>query len=71
MDPVDAEIQQFVAAKEERRRRRIALPFEEKVRIVVQMQRTLAPVLQAQGIPVRVWDVRGPDASADTPSGGC
>jgi hypothetical protein len=49
------EIARLIAAKERRRQNLAALPFPEKVRIIVQMQRMVAPILRARGRSVRVW----------------
>jgi hypothetical protein len=48
------EIARLVAAKELRRRRLAALPFPDKVRMVVQLQHMTAPILRARGRSVRV-----------------
>ena len=42
-------------AKKRFRARMAALPIEEKVRIVVAMQRRLVPIYAARGIRVRPW----------------
>lgn len=55
MDNLRPEIARLIAAKEQRRRKLAARPFAEKVRMVVQMQQMVAPVLRARGRPVRVW----------------
>ena len=57
MDHINTEIARLFAAKERRRARLAALPFPEKVRAVVQMQRMAAPVLRARGKKVRIWAV--------------
>ncbi|NUM52023.1 MAG: hypothetical protein HUU46_00115 [Candidatus Hydrogenedentes bacterium] len=57
MDPLDPEIEKLFAAKERRRKQLAALPYPEKVRIVVQMQKMIAPILKARGIDVHVWDI--------------
>ena len=57
MDKLKPEIQRLFDAKESRRRRLAALPFPEKVRIVVRMQEMVAPVLRARGKNVKVWKV--------------
>jgi hypothetical protein len=49
------EIVRLIAAKERRRRELAALPFAEKVRIVVQMQKMVEPILRTRGRTVRVW----------------
>jgi hypothetical protein len=51
------EIARLIAAKERRRRELAALPFPEKVRIVVQMQNMVEPILRARGRPARVWEI--------------
>ncbi len=55
MDNLKPEIARLIAAKEERRQKLAALPFVEKVRIVVKLQQMAAPVLRARGRAVRVW----------------
>jgi hypothetical protein len=60
MDDVTSEISNLLAAKEARRRELAALPFPEKVRIVLQLQAMAAPLWQARGHAVRVWPVKPP-----------
>ena len=55
MDNLRPEIARLIAAKEQCRRKLAALPFAEKVRVVVQLQEMVAPVLRARGRAVRVW----------------
>lgn len=55
MDTLNPEIIRIFAAKEERRHKLAALPFAEKVRIVVRLQDMAAPLLRARGKNVRVW----------------
>lgn len=55
MDKLRPEIGRLIAAKEQRRQKLAALPFADKVRVVVQMQQMVAPVLRARGRAVRVW----------------
>jgi hypothetical protein len=43
-------------AKAARRQRLAALPYCEKVRMVVQLQRMVAPLLRQRGRTVRIWD---------------
>lgn len=61
VDPLRPEMARIIAAKERRRRQLAALPFPAKVRLVVQLQQMAAPILQARGRRVRVWQV---DAAA-------
>ena len=55
MDNLRPEIGRLIAAKEQRRKKLAALSFADKVRVVVQMQQMVAPVLRARGRTVRVW----------------
>jgi hypothetical protein len=57
MDRLKPEIEKLFRAKEQRRARLAALPFSEKVRAVLQMQRMVAPLLRARGKQVRIWTV--------------
>jgi hypothetical protein len=57
VDSLRPEIARLVAAKELRRRRLAALPFPDKVRMVVQLQHMTAPILRARGRSVRVWQI--------------
>jgi hypothetical protein len=62
MDTLRPEIARLIAAKEQRRHELAALSFAEKVRLVVQLQQMVAPVLRARGRPVRVWALADPKA---------
>lgn len=55
VDKLRPEIARLIAAKEERRKRLVTLPFPEKVRIVVRLQQMAAPILRARGHRVPVW----------------
>ncbi|MDZ4859459.1 MAG: hypothetical protein SGI88_10810 [Candidatus Hydrogenedentes bacterium] len=57
MEPLHPEVTKLFEAKEKRRRELAALPYHEKVRIVVELQKMAAPILRARGINVRVWDI--------------
>ncbi len=59
VDNLRPEIARLIAAKQQRRHKLAALPFPEKVRIVVQLQQMAAPVLRARGRPIRVWRLTG------------
>ena len=72
MDSVDnltPEIARLFAAKQRRRHRLAALPFHEKVRLVVQLQQMAAPVMRARGRPVRVWPLEARTRSAEVEHG--
>ena len=56
MADIKPELQRLFDAKETRRRKLARLPFPEKVRIILQLQRMAAPLFRARGIKVRVWD---------------
>ena len=43
--------------KEEWRRERARLPFPEKIRILVELQKRQAPILAARGKKSIVWDI--------------
>ena len=51
------ELIRLIAAKKRRRRELAALPFAEKVRIVVQLQKMVEPIMRARGRVVRVWEI--------------
>jgi len=57
VDNLSPEIARLIAAKERRRRELAALPFPEKVRIVVRMQKMVEPILRARGRPTCVWEI--------------
>jgi len=50
-------VARLLAAKEDRRRVLAGLPFPDKVRAVVRLQRMVAPVLRARGRQVHVWNI--------------
>jgi len=43
------------AAKERRRKELAALPYPDKVRLMVKLQQMAAPILRARGYRVWVW----------------
>jgi hypothetical protein len=51
------EVARLLAAKEDRRRTLAGLPFPDKVRAVVRLQRMVAPLLRARGRQVCVWNI--------------
>jgi len=55
MKTLKTEIARLIAAKERRRRKLAALPFAEKVRLVIKLQQMAAPLLKARGRSVKVW----------------
>lgn len=58
MDPLKKMLEDSLALKAARRRQLAALPFEEKVRIVVKLQQMQAPILRARGIDAKVWKLK-------------
>ena len=61
MERLIPEIEQLFRAKERRRARLPAMPFPEKVRAVVQMQKMVAPLLRGRGLQVRIWEMKSID----------
>ena len=59
MNALSPEVARLLAAKEDRRRKLAGLPFPDKVRAVVRLQRMVAPVLRARGRQVCVWNIEG------------
>lgn len=57
MDELNSEIARLIAAKEARRQQLARLPFHEKVKAVVQLQRMVAPLLRQRGRCVRIWEL--------------
>lgn len=65
MDRVNTKVAALLAAKNARRRKLAGLPFPEKVRAVVRLQRMAAPLWRARGKQVSVWKIEpsGPRSS--------
>lgn len=57
VDGIKAEVARIFAAKEERRKALARLPFPEKVRAVIELQKMAATILRARGKIVRPWNV--------------
>lgn len=57
MDQVKRVMENSLRAKELRRMALSRLPYNEKVRIVVELQKMQAPILRARGVKVKVWDI--------------
>ena len=57
VNPLKPEIVRLFDAQENRRKQLAALPFPEKVRMVIQMQQMVAPILRARGRAIRIWHV--------------
>jgi hypothetical protein len=55
--PLKPEIVRLFDAHENRRKQLAALPFPEKVRMVIQMQRMVEPILRGRGRSIRIWQV--------------
>lgn len=54
---MNSELERICAKKQARRQWLAALPFPEKIRILVHLQTMAAPIQRARGRPVRVWSV--------------
>jgi len=57
MDPRITSIGEIAKAKAEESRRRAMLSFQEKIRILVHMQKRRAPIVKLRGKTQRVWDI--------------
>ena len=73
LDGVSAEVARIFAAKEQRRQALARLPFPEKVRAVIELQKMAATMRRARGKMVRPWDVsatseKNPSASRVLPA---
>lgn len=53
--PLKPEIVRLFDASVNRRKQLAALPFPKKVRIVIQMQQMVEPILRARGRLIRIW----------------
>ena len=53
---VKPEIQRLFDAKQSRREELARLPFPEKVLMIIQLQKMVAPLYRARGKKVRIWD---------------
>ena len=67
MDGVNVEIDRIFAAKEQRRQALARLPFPEKVRAVIELQKMAAVILRARGKSVKPWKV-APSSSKASPT---
>jgi hypothetical protein len=67
LDGVSAEIARIFAAKEQRRQALARLPFPEKVRAVIELQKMAAVILRARGKSVKPWKV-APSSSKASPT---
>ncbi len=50
-------IEKFFEAKRQRRRQLANIPIQEKVKILVKLQKMAIPVLVARGIQKKVWEL--------------
>ncbi|MBM3495326.1 MAG: hypothetical protein FJX72_13550 [Armatimonadetes bacterium] len=72
LDPIPPEIERLFEASEARRKRLAALPWEEKIRMVIELQRMAAPIQRARGRNVTPWEPDDPPAErqdTDTDTG--
>jgi len=67
MEILNPEMTRLLTAKGTRRRKLAALPFPDKVRAVLQLQRMVAPLWRARGKQVRVWKIDEPAMRNVTP----
>ena len=66
MDKIDFETKRIFAAKEDRRQKLASLPYPEKVRAVVQLQRMAVPLLKNRNKRARVWQIDGLEVSRES-----
>ena len=57
MAELSPEMEKIVAAKARRRRELAAMSFPEKIRMLVALQKMLAPIERKRGREVHVWDI--------------
>ena len=57
MAQLTTEMEKIVAAKARRRQQLAQKSFPEKIRMLVELQKLLAPIEQARGRNVRVWEI--------------
>ena len=57
MDPTDTDLNRILVAKQRRRAQLAAKTFPEKIRLLVALQKMLAPLERARGRHVRVWEI--------------
>ena len=60
--PSDPLMARILEAKERRRHALAALPIHEKVRILIQMQRMIVPIIRDRDPRARVWEIPGMEA---------
>ena len=66
VDPVSPEIQKLFDAKARRRKELAALPWPEKVRILVRMQRMIYPLVRDRDPRACVWKIPEGDDDAQS-----
>jgi hypothetical protein len=66
LDQLKAELARIFAAKERRRKDLAALPYSEKVKMVVHLQEMTAPILRMRGKSVKVWKINQDSVSSST-----
>jgi len=57
MESIKQAMDKALLRKEARRKALASLSFEEKVRIVVELQKIQAPILRSRGVEVKIWDL--------------
>lgn len=57
MDELKRHLEEQAAKKEAWRQERAKLPFPEKIRILVEMQKRQAPILASRGKKAIVWEI--------------
>jgi len=62
-EQITAEVEKLFSAKRDRRHSLAALPYPEKVRAVVQLQRMAVPVLKNRNKRAQVWQIYPEDVT--------
>lgn len=60
MDLLNPDLRRLFEAEEARRHQLAALPFPEKVRMVIRLQEMAAPILRGRGRAVQPWRIARP-----------
>ena len=50
-------IESFFIEKSAQRKKNACMSFEDKIKVVVRLQKIAQPILAQRGIPVTVWDL--------------
>ena len=57
MDNLEWSLERYIKYKNKRREDLSKLSYEEKIKILLKLQKITAPLLQARGIKVKPWEI--------------